>query len=480
MSRKYLGLDIQEDALSAVLLQSGLKTRLIESCIQIPLPAAESFPENIQEAFKTLVAAMPLDGPVTTLSIPIQYVTCRNLDVPFSDSKKIRQVLPFELEPRLPFPVEDLVIDFQKVKTTGDITRILAVAAEVFRIKPLLDIPVGYQLDPETVLPGAYGVGCWLSGQTYMPEDWILLDVSNQRCGMVVVCKRTICLLRSFPVLLSSPNAFTAIGGHIQQTMTAMDGILQTAYLPTRLVLTGAGAENDTLHACLSEKFGISVQKLNLLEELNLTQALPSTNSPHRMNNALAGALIAADGYRGGLNLRQGVLAAKSRLYEYKSLIFRTCILGALAIICALAGILSDIFILEGKANQLTAQVTTLFKSTLPNIQKIVDPVHQLTMEIEAIKKKALTPEISHHYLPAIDMLLYLSREIPETLDVHFTSLVAGDQSLLISGTTDSFNAVNEMTQKIEKNPVFKSIKINSANMDPNGNRVRFKIRVQL
>jgi len=43
---------------------------------------------------------------------PGVFFSSRNLQVPFSNPKKIRMVLPFEIEPHLPFQAEDLAIDF--------------------------------------------------------------------------------------------------------------------------------------------------------------------------------------------------------------------------------------------------------------------------------------------------------------------------------------------------------------------------------
>ena len=49
-------------------------------------------------------------------------------------------VLPFELEPTLPFQSEELVFDFQTIETpeTGDSTNLLAVAIEKSELDPFL------------------------------------------------------------------------------------------------------------------------------------------------------------------------------------------------------------------------------------------------------------------------------------------------------------------------------------------------------
>jgi general secretion pathway protein L len=78
-----------------------------------PDPAGD---EGIKAALQTLVETLKPAGATCVLGIPTTLVSFRNLSVPFHDLKKIRQILPFELEPSLPVPVEDLIFDFEAVK----------------------------------------------------------------------------------------------------------------------------------------------------------------------------------------------------------------------------------------------------------------------------------------------------------------------------------------------------------------------------
>ncbi|MEZ4550723.1 MAG: hypothetical protein R2874_09675 [Desulfobacterales bacterium] len=70
-------------------------------------------PGPLAGALSIVAEAMDLSGAETIASVPPKFISYRNFQVPFKDRKKIRQVLPFELEPVLPFAVDDLIIDFQ-------------------------------------------------------------------------------------------------------------------------------------------------------------------------------------------------------------------------------------------------------------------------------------------------------------------------------------------------------------------------------
>jgi hypothetical protein len=65
----------------------------------------------------------------------------------------------------------------------------------------------------------------------------------------------------------------------------------------------------------------------------------------------------------------------------------------------------------------------------------------------------------------------------PKQIDVVLSSIIIGLDSVLISGDTGGFDAVDEVKNSLEKATLFKSVSITSTNKDRGGNRVRFKIK---
>ena len=77
----------------------------------------------------------------------------------------------------------------------------------------------------------------------------------------------------------------------------------------------------------------------------------------------------------------------------------------------------------------------------------------------------------------AIDVLNDISRYIPKQIDVELTSVIIGADSVLISGDTGGFDAVDDVKNSLENAVLFKNVSITSTNKDRSGNRVRFKIK---
>ena len=134
MPVKILGLDFSEDALTAVQIKSGLKGHDVVGCARIKLLQDEG-PE---EALKRLSVQMDLRSDTYLTSIPGDKASYRNLSIPFHEPKKIRQALPFEMETMVPFPVEDLLVDFT-VSEWSDHSDIFAVALRKALISDYLE-----------------------------------------------------------------------------------------------------------------------------------------------------------------------------------------------------------------------------------------------------------------------------------------------------------------------------------------------------
>jgi hypothetical protein len=61
---------------------------------------------------------------------------------------------------------------------------------------------------------------------------------------------------------------------------------------------------------------------------------------------------------------------------------------------------------------------------------------------------------------------------------VDLTRLVIQPENVLISGTTDTFNSVDDIKSRLEQIQYFEKVTISSANIDRSGNEVRFMLKV--
>lgn len=483
MNRKIVGLDIRPDAVAAVVLRGGLRDRTVEQAALVP--RAEANGESLRAALDQLRGRVDLTDALCVAAFPPGRISYRNLNVPFVNARKIAQILPFEIEPTLPFPVDDLVLDFHSVRADGDGgTEVFALAVEKERLADYLAALKSADIDPHRVTAGGYSAALCAArrGDEAARETFWLLDVGIEAATLFLVSAGEVHQARSMPLRADAPPAVESLGRLVRQTLTAYGDQLPEAAEPAGLLLTGAGLGEgaEPMAAALAERLGIPVERLDLLADGDGRLTLESGVdwSAPEMNGALALALVEIDG-KNGLNLRRGAFATRRDWTAHRktfvtAAVFLVLILGLLGL-----NLYLDTFALQKRLDRVNAQIQDIFRSTFPDVQRIVDPLHQMRVAMDALESP-LPVSADGTGMRTIDLLNRVSGQIPENIDVLFTRTVISPENVLISGNTDTFNTVDEIQNRLAALTLFKKVTIISTAKDNNTNRIRFKMKADL
>lgn len=483
MTRKTLGLDIRHDAVSAVLVKNSIKENVIESYESVPIPDQQDFESGMAASLETIVEKMNISGSVCIASFPADQISYRNIQVPFKGLKKISKILPFELEPTIPFPVDDLVIDFYTLPLSdhNDHTDLIAAAVEKSKLQLFLGILASFDIEPEIVTVGGYSTALCLSSLVDTHENWLLADIDKSKGTVFGVLSGKICLIRSFPIPSGTPSFKTEmLCTNIKRTLSAFEEIVGLDFHPDGVFITGCGLDDSDIEQDMERFLELSVKRTDLVSHLEIEkQHHPAkTWNPCQMDNALSLAQMEIEGVD-GFNFRKGPFAAKKIWAEHKTSLIKSGVLAAMVLALAFFNVVLDSYFLNKKLTGLDDQITKIFTSTFPDV-KSVDPYQQMRIEIEAANKKALLPGKIDKNIRTIDILNNISKLIPKGTDVKLTRLVIGEESVQISGNTDTFNSVDNIKSRLEQVNFFQKITISSATINKSDKRVQFKIQVNL
>ena len=482
MSRKVLGLDIRATSVCAVLVKSTLRVSRIAGCLSVPIPPeAENGPAGLASALETIAATLDLQGADCAVSIPAVHFSCRNVSIPFANPKKIRMVLPFEIEPSLPFAADDLAFDFS-VLGPGSLpgqTEVLAAAVERSRLAAVLEALAAVRLDPERITLGGYPAALWLARTSEAEGTVLCADVSDT-CGTICgVGDGRVRLIRSFPLPPAGPGRARAVQHHLRTTVGALSEIGGPESTPCDAVLTGIGLEGVDLEE-FAAALPVAVRTVDLRRELGFFRE--GENEPGwepAMGGALALAYAELEGI-GGLNFHHGQFAGRKLLARHRGPIVKTGILAAAVLLLMFASVLTQSVLQQNRIDDLDGRMTALFKETFPEVKRPADPFQQMRISLQELKKGAGPTGESLPTVRSIDLLKSVSESIPEDISVVFDRMVIGAEGFQISGTTSAFNSVDEIKGHLERVPRFKKVTISSANTDRSGKEVNFQIKVDL
>ena len=497
MLEKILGLDISSDSVAAVQVKGGLKGHHVQACAHVMIEEAG----GLEEALKALVEQVGLEADICISSIPGEHVSYRNLRMPFRDKKKIRQTLAFELETMVPFPVEDLLVDFTMVDRS-DQSEILAASVKQAYISEYLAHLQANGIDPAVLDISAVPTVCWLLRQAATPDDGLLLEIGLKRNTMILYLERRIALVRTLP-FNGSAIAQTLLNGtesglegmqadekiesclrsfctEVQYTLHAFGSQTAKTVRPQSVFITGSGALYPDTENLLNRFLDLPVERIDLTTDprVHMDENIAGAWNPELMNNALALAVRQAKQSL-GFNFRRDGFEVKKQYFRHNKEI-RKAAAFLIVVVCLLAVDMGvDYYFLKKRYKILDQQITQVFRQTLPGVKRIVDPVHQLKVRINEINKSALSlPGISAKR-KVLDLLRDISLRVPESADVDMTRIVVDPDAVLIRGETDTFNTVDTIKKGLESSVCFNTVSISSANLDRSGNRVRFEMKLE-
>lgn len=483
MGKKILGLDIQNHAVAAVVVNSGLRTSRIESYTFIPFDDPDAEDRGFSAALDILTQRLDLNGCVCVASLPPDRASFRNLQVPFRQTKKIRQILPFELEPSLPFPVEEVVIDFHPIRndTLAEATDLIAAAYETAGMRHYLEQLSARRIEPRIVTVGAYAAAICLCRLGNIPANSLLVDVGDRSSTMFVLVEGQLRLVRSLPLGTAKPFRPELLCQNIQRTLFALEELVDSDYLPEQLLITGPAVGRNGMAADIGQMLNIPAVQTDLTRDTeNRIDEFPADAwHPHQMNNALALALLEVLGIK-GLNFRKGPFAIRKRWAAYKQNITVAAILAGVLLLAMLTNVFLDYRIKARRLEALNQRITEIFQTTFPEVTRVVDPLQQMQVKIRDLKSSSLSASDPAATLPAVDILNEISRRIPGEADVQFSRLVLGDDSVIVSGDSDTFNSVDTVKGSLEASDVFQEVTIVSTTKEAKDNRIRFRLRIKL
>jgi len=485
MSRKIFSIDIQDTGIAAILIENSLKGNRVEARLFVPYPdidrEAEGEENPVLDALKKTIEGIGLSGVEVIVSLPPRLVSYRNLQVPFKDPKKIRQVLPFELEPTLPYPVEDLMVDSQVI-SQGEKTDILVGFVLKAELTKILDAITSLDIEPRMAAPAGLSLAVCLAKYLETPEDLIVISADQNSATVFALASGRSHMARSFYVKELDPRLKAKkLSDAVIQVMGAFEAAFASPFEPVRVLASGTGVDAECLNDDIKRVLDIPVIRLDLLKDLDLNIKInPDIQYDPDLCNTAAG--LAAVEILGlpVINFYGSRSIIKKYWEEYRNDFIRTGAMAAFVFVVALFNVLLEAHFLQKEVQHLNQQIAFLFQSTFPDTAKIIDPLQQMRARVQEERQKgAFTGEMENE-MSNIDILNEISSRIPADQDVEITNFVRGDNSVLVTGNTDSFNTVDDIKGRLSQAEGLKEITISSANLEKATNRIQFKLKIDL
>jgi general secretion pathway protein L len=338
--------------------------------------------------------------------------------------------------------------------------------------------------------------------QEEIPEHGIFLDIGEKRGTMVLYLKRRMALIRTFAltdgVLKGSSGSAAAGQGQETRTSAQMESRVQglctlvqntihafgsNRHLenrPETIFFSGSGALYPETGALLTRFLDIPAEQIDLSTDkrVSIDEHAVRMWNPLVMDNALALTLRDAK-QGGGFNFRKDEFEIRTHYQGLKKGVRQVAVFLILIFCFLMVDMGTDYYLLKKRNTVLEESIRKTFRKTFPDVKKIVDPVQQAKVKISELKQSGMSNPEGYSKYTVLDLLRDISERIPKSVDVHVTRMVVDSESVRITGTTDTFNTVDNLKSGLEPSPYFGAVAISSANLDRTGKRVQFELRME-
>ena len=441
-----------------------LNYRMREASID---PTAEGIRRaQISPALREMIAEMRIGRESVNYAVPAQSVFARFVKLPAVEEEKIERIIAFEAQQNVPFPIDEVVWDYQLIGGGGD----EQIQVVLVAIKADLLEEINSAIEETGLRTAIVGVATMALYNAFrynyseVGGCSLLVDIGARTTNLLFVEPQKI-FSRSIPIGGSSVTAaiakefgepfaaadfrkkrdgFVSLGGAyaeppdkeiarvsklMRSTMTRLHAEImrsishyraqQQGSAPDRLFLCGGTAGAPYLREFFREKLQLPIEYFNPLRNVAVAPSAPVeelTRSAHRLGELVGLALRSVAECPMSLNLRPAVVARRHELEKRRPFF----IAAAAAIVLALFG--------WGFYYTRAAQVT---RAGVERIKNINAPMRAAEVKIDKLRQQAATSDaVSAPLIAAINdrffwtqILEDLNARLPKE-DIWITELI--------------------------------------------------------
>lgn len=508
-SKRYFGIDIGESAIKLVEIK---KTRdgyyLSKSClVELDIDPTFDDPETrnsiIKEKLKKLLAEERIDSGVVALSVPSQSVFIRFLKVPKMAKNKIEQIIQYEAQLQVPFPINEVIWSYGVFEAhDSPETDVILVAVKKDIVEEKLKLLADTSLETDFVEVSYFSI---FNAMDFVGgvKDKLILDIGSKSTNIIIAEEHKIwtrnmliggndftkaiaaCLKVSFKEaeqikrkegIIAMDSKERALSPHAADISDAINPVLmemladisksigyyRSQFGETKVIrdilLTGGASKIKNMDRFINENLDISTKPANILDKIKGDVDFQLTeNLTRRMDAAIGLALKTITPLYTKTNLLpREILKAKEfekkRWYIFGSLIVMVCIFATLAN-----------FMMWGSRNKARGlmKVSVLidrYTGFSKEIESLQTEVGDLKARLEFIEKVLAKRD------EAIRVIAEMMKMLPDNL--WLTEINRDGNSIIVNGKTEgTFKNINVFEGMLIKSGCFRDVKVESANV---------------
>ena len=470
---RTVGLDWAQDSLRVATLQSGFRGFAIQDVRSAPLPPEGTAAERLGTALAALGLSPPL-GPDDTVAVALggSQVATQLITLPFSDPRRIQQVLPAEVEGAIPFDLAEVVWDYAVLGQAGGKTDVLVGIVRKPVLREHLAALESAGIDPRVVTLAPLALaglaeknllsGAQDPGAAPQPLTAAILDAGPDRANLALLDAGRPVLARALSAINAQAWANAAADpAALARLLPALARDLKISLrsrnaAPQKLLLAGEIASLPGAAEGLSAELQLPVE----------SAVLPAGGPEAALALGLA---LRAQHPRGHVNFRKDEFAFTKDLSQVRGQMARLAIAAAVLLILGLGLGMARLASLHSQADAYDEAVCAATKRILGACT--TDYRQALGRLSGGNSRAAGIPRVS-----AAEVLAELVAHLPEGSLPLLEDVEVTTTAIRVKGTAESYGKVDDIKASLGKDKCFGEIKQPRVEKARDGNKVSFAL----
>jgi general secretion pathway protein L len=483
---RIVGLDLTESAARIVALESGFRGFTVLDARTVPLTGEGSLGERLKAALAEHGLSFGEDA--VAVALPSSQVASHQFTLPFTDPRRIEQVLPAEVEGAIPFETDQVVWDHCTLSTADGKSQVLVAVVQNTALDALLAELRIAGIEPRTVTSAPIALAILEEKKllAFAPQGSesiegaaadavLLLEAGPEQASVTVLHAGSVELARSLSAAsLAVWSAAASEEGALEKLLVPLVRDLKLALrsrgmvgpkAPTRALLAGPLATMPGAQEMLAELIGIPAELL----ALDAATLFPE-GAPPASELALAFSLaLRAQHPRGHINFRKGSHAFTKDISQTRGQMVRLAIALAVVLVLALASGIAKVVSLSNQAAAYDEALCNATKRVLGNC--LTDYRVAISQMSGGASKAGGIPRVS-----SSEVLAEVLSHLPETAIPLLDDMEVTTTSVRLKGVVDSFAQVSDIQTALKADKCLGEIKQPRTEKQHDGAKIIFSL----
>jgi len=463
----YVGIDIGAHVIRVAAIRSSYRKTTLIGLTQRDVPAGSGDAERallVKEAVRAVLGEKGGAGDAVAVAIEGARAAVVTVDLPANAQKAIGDVLPFELEPIIPFDMTEAVFDHRTLaaptsQEKGVTFPVLCAVARTSDVKARIDlVKAAIGTEPERVGVGAFPLANLTAWAPALVQDEpvLVFELGEDATDLLV-------LERGEPVFARSLSWGTAglpqsAAKIARETRTSIRAHLAAGgKAPRKVYLSGRGpyAQAD---AFLAAELDMPVETLPTPTLEPEVPAAPENLEVPRYAKAL-GLALGLGPKPMGLNLRKGGLAFERGFAWVREKVPLLAGLGAAIFVTSLLSAGAELYAVGKERAALEGALGTVTKEVLGEGTDSAARAKELLAKLTVVADEDPMP-----HADAFDVMLKLSENIPQSMVHDIEELDVQKGHVIVHGVVGTIPDAQAIMTSMKNERCFSDVKITRTN----------------